>query len=178
MDKSKEEFTQLGNKLISFMYKYPTTSFRGRELARKLDVSPTAISNTIKQLSNKGLIKVEKDLTLSIRLNRKNEDVILLKRVKNLRNLYASGFVKRLSEKYLGSTIIVFGSYSYGEDIESSDIDIAIIGSKTKNIELEDFERKLNRAIHIHHFSKISEIHKNLKESIVNGIVLKGGIEL
>jgi len=71
----------------------------------------------------------------------------------------------------------LFGSYSRGEDIENSDIDIAIIGRK-KQIDLTEFEKILNRKINIITFNNFKEIHKNLKENLFNGITLTGGIEL
>ncbi len=54
--------------------------------------------------------------------------VIDLKRVENLKMIYESGIVEELSERFLGGVIILFVSYSYGEDIVRSDIDIAVIG--------------------------------------------------
>ena len=48
-------------------------------------------------------------------------------------------FIRKVS----GSAIILFGSYSRGEDIASSDIDIAIIGAKKKESSFFQFEKRL-----------------------------------
>lgn len=178
MDKNKLKFTLLEQKILNFLFRNPTKVYRGRVLARELGVSATAISNSIKGLLEKDLVKVEKDVYLSIGLNRDNRDVFFMKRVANLRELNDSGLISLLSERFLGSTIVLFGSYSYGEDIEKSDIDIALIGSSKKDVELRKYEDQLERPIQLHFFKDFKEINKNLRENIVNGIVLKGAIKL
>jgi len=72
----------------------------------------------------------------------------------------------------------LFGSYSRGDDLITSDIDIAIIGRKEKNTDLSEYEKKLERKIILNFYPSFSKIHKNLKENILNGDVLVGGIEL
>ena len=92
--------------------------------------------------------------------------------------IYELGLSDYLEEQFLGSTIILFGSYSKGEDTISSDIDIAIIGRKEKEIKLESFENIFQRKIIINFYPSFKEIHKHLKENILNGIILFGGVEL
>ena len=119
--------------------------------------------------------------TLSIKLNRDNPEIFILKKINNLKFLYGSGLVKHVSSKFPGSTIIVFGSYSYGEDTEDSDIDLAIIGYSERDIgnkELKMYEKRLERKIQLHFFKSINEINKNLRENIINGLVLEGAIKL
>ena len=86
--------------------------------------------------------------------------------------------VNFLENNFPGCTIILFGSFSRGDDIFDSDIDIAIIGIKEKEIPLEKFEKILERAINLNFYRNTREIHKHLRENIFNGIVLRGGIEL
>jgi predicted nucleotidyltransferase len=162
-------------------------SFNARGMAKALKVSPTAISKSLGKFGKEDLIIVKKDKEtgrLSIDLNRSSPEVIALKRVENLKMIYESGLVGFLSEGYPGSTIILFGSYSFGEDTLDSDIDIAVIGSKPiiKTARLEKFisrfEELLERKINISFYADFKGINKYLKENILNGIVLKGGIEL
>ena len=72
----------------------------------------------------------------------------------------------------------MFGSYSKGDDTVHSDIDIAVIGRKEKEITLKKFEERFQRKIIINYYPSFKEIHKHLKENIFNGIILTGGIEL
>ena len=91
--------------------------------------------------------------------------------------IYESMLIDFLEDKFLGLTIILFGSYSRGDDISKSDIDIAIIGQK-KEVDLKKFEKILFKKIILNFYPSFTDIHKNLKENLCNGILLSGGIEL
>ena len=150
-----------------------------REIAQELKVSPTAVSSAVKQLEKKGLIKLEKTKTINfISFNRDNQKALEMKRVENLKNIYLSGLSDYLHHSLAGSTIILFGSYSRGEDTVNSDIDIATIGRKDKFLELERYEKILNRKININFYNSWKDIHKHLKNNILNGIILHGSVEL
>ena len=86
--------------------------------------------------------------------------------------------VKFLEDNFPGGVVILFGSYSYGEDTINSDIDIAIIERKEKKVNLEKFEKFLKRDIRINFYEDFNKIHKNLRSNIFNGIVLIGRIGL
>ena len=101
-----------------------------------------------------------------------------LKRVDNLKQIYESNLANFLEEQFLGATIVLFGSYSRGDDLINSDIDIAIIGRKEKSINLEEYEKILQRKINLSFFGSWDKIHINLKENICNGIILFGTVEL
>ena len=71
--------------------------------------------------------------------------------------------------------IILFGSYSKGEDIENSDIDIAIISEKyEKSLNLNKYSKSLGKEISIHIYE---DMNKETKKSVLNGIILRGFIE-
>jgi predicted nucleotidyltransferase len=156
-------------------------SLNGRAIAKKLHVSQPAVSKALPELEKQQIIKIKKDKDsgrLAIELNRTNHKIMQLKRADNLKLIYESGIVDFLEKEFAGGTIILFGSYSRGEDTINSDIDIAIIGRKDKIIELEEFENALERKINLNFYNSFREIHKKLKENIFNGIVLIGGVEL
>jgi len=96
----------------------------------------------------------------------------------NLYEVYESGLLEVLNEIYPESTIYLFGSYSYGEDTIDSDIDIAVVGAKERKVNIESFSKKLRREIRLHFYENLSSINKNLRENILNGIILKGGVKL
>ena len=177
----KLKLTLLQQEILRFLFIKSGMSFNARRLARQLEVSQPAISKALPFLKKNKLVMVKKDKEskrLSIELNRANPLVIGLKRAENLKMIYESGLVDFLSEEFPGCTIILFGSYSLGEDTTNSDIDIAAIGTKEKELDLEKFEKALKKKIIIQFYSNFKEIHKNLKENLFNGILLKGGIEL
>lgn len=181
MDMYKLKFTILQQKILRFLFVKSGAVFTERTLAKQLKVSPTAVSNSLPLLEKEDLIKVAKDKEsgrLSIRLNKENPKTFFLKRVENLRAIYESGLSEYLSEKLPGSTIILFGSYSFGEDIANSDIDIAVIGAKRKDVDTGKFEKLLDRRISLNFYNNLNEINKNLRENILNGIVLSGSVKL
>ncbi|HLC77296.1 MAG TPA: nucleotidyltransferase domain-containing protein [archaeon] len=181
MDIYKINFTVLQQEILRFLFIRPGTTFTERSLAKNLKVSPTAVSNAIEILKRQELIIVKKDEEsgrLSISLNRDNDRIFSMKRVENLRFIYESGFADYISEKFPGCTVIVFGSYSFGEDTKGSDIDIAVIGSSKKTLDTEKFNKILERNISLNFYDSLGEIKKPLKENILNGIVINGGIQL
>lgn len=152
-----------------------------RQISRLLGVSPTAVMKSLPVLEKEHLISIQQDKGTrrwSIGLNRNNYRVIQFKRTDNLKLIYETGLVDFLEKEFAGATIILFGSYSRGEDIINSDIDIAIIGRKDKKINLEKYEKELERQINLNFYDSFKNIHKHLKENLCNGIMLIGGFEL
>lgn len=177
----KLKLTNLQENILRFLFINTGKSFNARGLAKRLNVSQPAISKALPSLQKENLIIVEKDQEsrqLKIELNRDNPKVVGLKRADNLRMLYESGLVEFLEDKFPGSIIILFGSYSYGEDTINSDIDLAIIESKEKRINLDKFENLFAKKINVNFYDDFKNIHKNLKSNILNGVILIGRINL
>jgi len=178
---NKLKFTRLQSEIFTLLCKKAGAELNQRTIAKELDVSPTAVSKAIKILHKENLIKIKKDPNMNlilISLNRENIKSMQLKKVENLRQIYVSGLIEELEKEFAGATIILFGSYSRGDDNIDSDIDLAIIGIKEKDIDLKIFEKELGREIILNFYSSLKDVHKELRENICNGIVLVGGIEL
>ncbi|MGV8171100.1 MAG: nucleotidyltransferase domain-containing protein [Candidatus Woesearchaeota archaeon] len=181
MDIYQLKWTRLQSEIFRFLCIRSGQKINMRGLAKALKVSPTAVSKSIIELEKESMITIEKSETMnlmSIGLNRDNPSVIDMKRIENLKLLYESGMVSLLKDTFEGCATILFGSYSRGEDTVTSDIDIAVIGSKGKKIDLERWERLLERKVVINHYSSWKEIHKHLKDNILNGVVLSGVVDL
>lgn len=181
MDIYKVKFTKLQQEILRLLFIKSGMSFNERGVARHLKVSPTAVSNSLIRLEKEELVKVEKDREskrLSISLNKSDPKVFALKRIENLKLIYESGLANFLSECFPEATIIIFGSYAFGEDTTSSDIDIAVIGSKEKTIDVSKYAKMLERTININFYENFKSIQKNLLSNIVNGITLAGGVQL
>ncbi len=165
--------------ILSFLCVRAGESFSQRDIAKAIEVSPTAISNSVKRLHKEDLIVITKTKNINfIALNRDNRKAIQLKRAENLKFFYSSGLADHLEEFFAGSTIILFGSYSRGEDTVNSDIDIAIIERKHKDSELKRFESLLFRKISINFYDSWNDIHNHLRNNILNGIVIVGSVDL
>ncbi|MFH1432327.1 MAG: nucleotidyltransferase domain-containing protein [archaeon] len=181
VDIYKLKFTILQQEILRFLFVKAGVSFNARGIARSLGVSQTAVSKALPLLEKESLVEVKKDADSgrwAIRLNRSNPRTIALKRAENQKMLYESGALSFIEDELAGATIILFGSYSRGDDTTASDIDIAVIGRKEKKLDLLRFEKILERNIRLNFYPSIVEIHKDLRENILNGIVLSGGIEL
>ena len=181
MDIYKTEWTSLQNNIFRFLSINAGETFSQRRLAQALQVSPTAVAKSLNLLKKQKIIEFKKDSKMNLTLinfNRDNLKTIGLKRADNLKIIYELKIIDFLEEKFPGSIIILFGSYSMGEDVFTSDIDIAIIGCKEKVINLENFEKKIKKEIRINFYKNWKEINKNLRDNILNGMVLSGGIEL
>ena len=177
----KQELTILQQKILRLLFIKSGASLNQRGIAQMLGVTPPAVMKAIPGLDKKGLVNVRQDKESkrwSIELNTGNHRVFQLKRVDNLMQVYESGLADFLEKEFAGATIILFGSYSRGDDTITSDIDIAVIGRKEKEVNLTVFNKMLERAIFINFYPSFREIHKHLKENLFNGIVLAGGIEL
>lgn len=181
MDTYKLKFTKLQLEVFRLLCIKAGEKLNQRQVAKLLKVSPTAIAKSIPKLEKEKLIIKEKQKNMNLillMLNRDNKKAMQLKRAENLKLIFESGLSQFLEEELPGATIILFGSYSRGDDTHSSDIDIAAIGRKEKTIKLENFENSLERKIIINFYPSLKEVHKELKENICNGIVLSGGIQL
>lgn len=181
MDTYKVNLTSLQGNIFRLLCKKTGEKLSQRQIAGILGISPTASASAVRELEKASLAKAEKALSMNVRLvflNRDNINAIMLKRVENLNQIYESGLVRHLSEKFPGAAIILFGSYSRGEDITGSDIDIALIGAKEKDIGLSLFEKALERKISLNFYESLGSIHKNLRENLINGVVLYGFVEL
>ncbi len=188
MDMYKIKFTRLQQEIFRLLCIKSGMSLNQRAIANLLKVSPTAVAKSLSDLEKEGFIKLDKSKTMnliSVEFNRDNEKAINLKRVENLKMIYESKLDNFLKNAFLGCTIILFGSYARGEDVwfgemddRSSDLDIAVIGTKGEDITLTEFEKKLERTISINFYKSWKEVHKYLKNNILNGILLIGDVDL
>ncbi|MCF7910787.1 nucleotidyltransferase domain-containing protein [Candidatus Pacearchaeota archaeon] len=177
----KNNLTNLQENILRYLFINTGKSFNARRLAKNLGVSSPAISKALSGLKQRKLVLIEKNKEsghLKIELNIENSLVLGLKRADNLKLIYESGLNNYLEEIFPGSTIILFGSFSTGNDYYNSDIDIAIFDLKQKEINLKKFEKILEKEIRINFYNSFKELNKNLKNNILNGVILSGGVEL
>src|SRR3989338_959633 len=175
------KLTGLQQGILKLLFIKAGISLNQRQVSQILEVSPPAVMKALPKLEKGNFIKLQQDKETkrwSIELNRYNPRAMQLKRVDNLKNIYESGLADFLEKEFAGATIILFGSYSRGEDIINSDIDMAIVGRKDKLLDLIKYEQILERKINLNFYETFHKVHKHLKENLCNGIVLIGGIEL
>jgi len=158
----------------------PTKRLRVRQIERELNVPFPSVVRYTKELEKEKILRKQIIGDVHFYLaDRASEIFLLEKKLFNIYSLFISGLINFLVKEFNNPNLIVFGSYSKGEDIESSDIDIYL---ETLNKEIKDikiFEKKLQRKIQIFKHKTIKEIkNKELANNIINGIVLNGFIEV
>ena len=162
-------------RILDFFFENPTKEFHLRELARIVKLSMPTIIATTDYLAKKQLIIKKKGTVLTeVAANRESTAFIQMKRVSNLEKVYLSGMVNFLVEQYgHPKAIILFGSFSRGEDTETSDIDIAIFTTKKKQPLLKKYEKLLKRRINVHEVAP-EKVSKEFEANLHNGIILEG----
>ena len=73
--------------------------------------------------------------------------------------------------------IILFGSYSRGEDTETSDIDLAVATTKKLSLNLTLYEKKLKRKISIHEIT-LEKVSEEFLNNLANGLVITGYLKI
>lgn len=160
-------------KLLKVFLDEPLEGFRLRELGRASGISPASVLNYLREFEKEGfIIKYEKRGIPFYKAERDDEGFVLYKRLSIMYELEECGLIEHLWHELCPEAIVLYGSYAKGESIESSDIDIFIIG-KEKKINISKFEKKLDKEVHLM-FDDVKKIPKELKNSLVNGIVLRG----
>lgn len=162
-------------KTLEIFFDNPSREFHLRELSRLLKLSmATIISTTDRLAKEKLIIKIKGKAITKVMANKEDSYFVRSKRISNLEKIYDSGIVDFISDSYnYPKSIILFGSFSRGDDIEKSDIDIAVITNKKLNLNLENYEKLLKRHINLHEV-ELDKMGKEFKTNLANGIILEG----
>lgn len=154
--------------------------FQLREISRKINLAPKSVSIYLNELEKEGLIIKRPHRIHGYPVyyaNTENESFKLYKRLDMISLLYETGLLEHLHESLMPDCIVLFGSAARGEDSRDSDIDLFIQCEQTK-IDLDKFEKKLNRKINIFFSKSFNSLSNELKNNIINGVVLKGYLEV
>ncbi len=165
-------------KLLKVFLYSPTDSFRLREISRLTKISPPSVMVYLKEFEKEGLIKkqIKRNVPFYMAI-RENSNFILYKKMSIFYELNRSGLIDYLWDKLSPKAIILYGSFSKGESTENSDIDIFILG-KNKELELSEFEKKIEKKIHLISKESLKEVPAELKNNLLNGIILRGYIKV
>lgn len=163
-------------KVMELFFKCPEKNFHLREIARLTNLSLPGVKKIIWKLEKEKLLITKREKIFVNVYATRNQKFIDLKRS---HNLYALSdlreYLKNIYEE--PEAIIVFGSFSRGEDISKSDIDIAVITPTNKTTNLTKFENKLSRKINLFEI-QLKKSENSFLNSLANGIVLSGNLNL
>ena len=159
----------------------PTKKQYLMDISRSIGLAHTSVKKNLDKLVKLGLIieSVEKKGKRKFPFYKANTDSKLFKEHKmiyNLSSILKSGMIEFIEEKLMPKSIVLFGSYQRGDDVESSDIDI-FVECKEEELNLNKFEKKLDRKVQLHFKENFALYPKELKNNIINGIVVMGFLE-
>jgi predicted nucleotidyltransferase len=161
-------------KVMKLFFDNPEKKFHIREIARQTNLSPPGILKILKKLKKETLLTSEKENVVENVKASRNEKFFLQKKAYNALSLFESGLIDCLKEEYEEpEAIVVFGSYSKGEDTSQSDIDIAVVTEKEAHIDLKQYEKCLRRKISMYEI-QISNSEKEFLNNLANGTVVYG----
>lgn len=164
-------------RLLEFFFRYPTSEFHFREMARELDLAIGTVSKYVELLEGKELVSVRTAGNMKLVEPRfDSKEFRRLKRVSNLSKVYGCGLVDLLGRKLAPEALVLFGSYSRGEDHEGSDVDIASIGGKEGELDLSSFEEEVSRDVEVQ-YVEAERAEREFLTTLANGIVLAGYLE-
>lgn len=164
-------------KVLNVFFDDPVKDFQLREISRIIKLHHKSVLIYIKKLLKLDLIKEnKKTLYKSYNANTRDE-FRRYKKTTNQIKVYESDLINYLEEKIMPNCLVLFGGYAKGTDVKTSDIDL-FVEAKEEKINLTRFEEKLGRKIHLVFEKDIRDLSKELKNNIINGIVLQGNLRV
>lgn len=165
--------------ITGYFFINPTAKLRVREIERTLNLSLPSVIRYCRDLESEDILTTNKTGSVVFYTASRSEKYLLEKKLYNIKQLYVSGLVEHLKRELSNPTIVVFGSYARGEDVEDSDIDLYVETPTKKHETVEKFKKILKRDIQIFQHKNITEItNPNLANNIINGITLNKYIEV
>ncbi len=176
-------FNTISMKIMQYFFNNPYEQIHLRELSRKAKISIFSTKKIADDLVNqKILIEKRQGNQRYLKPNMENQFFKQLKIAYSIKKIQDSNILDYLEEKIPAiSSITLYGSTAQGKDDKKSDIDMLVIGQKTK-IDTSKYEKKLNKEINLL-IMKWSEWRNHAKhdkpfyrEILKDGIALLGDI--
>ncbi len=163
-----------------YFFMNPTIKLRVRQIEREIKVPLPSVIRYTKELEKEGILKITEIAGIvTYSADRTSKSYLLEKKLFNLSQLNTSGLLSFLAEELSNPVIVLFGSYAHGEDTENSDIDLYLETPAKKKINLDKFEKKLQRKIQLFIYKNIHDLeNKELANNVINGIIVNGFMEV
>jgi len=163
------------SRVLEFFFDDPEGAYHLREIARQTSLHPNTVLTQVNALVKEGLlVKRVTRAVVEVSVNRDHLVFTRLKRLSNLRKIYLSGIVDEIDKEYgAPEAIILFGSYSRGEDTKRSDVDIAVLTKRELKHRWDAYRSVFQRDIQVHEIN-MDKVGKPFIMNLANGIVLKG----
>jgi len=178
------ELNDAYNKIIYWFFSYPTKEISLNDVVKVTKISKTTANKIITGLVNEGFLNVSKIGNLwRITCNQNHPYNVTKKIAYNLELIYESGVIEGILQNTPNPhSITLFGSYRKGDDIDSSDIDLAveILDNEETTIShigtIQQLGYRQNVNVNMLKFTR-NKVDTNVFANIANGIVLFGFLE-
>lgn len=185
LKKTELELNESYRKVLNYFFAYPTKEISLTELTNIVKISKTTANKIVKQLSLENFLKVQTIGNVwRISCNQQHEYNSLIKIPYNLELINKSQLITEIFPIIKNPrSIILFGSYRKGDDIETSDIDLAVETLDSEDIKIiplgiiPQLGYRKNVKVNVIKYNK-HKIDINLFSNISNGIILYGFLEV
>ena len=167
------------DKIKVHFFMNPTAKLRVRQIERELRLPLPSVIRYCKELEGEEILKKETISGVSTySADRASKKFLIAKRLFNIKLIFESGLLDYLIKEYFNPVIVLFGSYSKGEDIEDSDIDLYVETPKKQDFKLEKFEKIIKRNIQVFNYKNIKDVpNPHLSNNIINGVTINNFLE-
>ncbi len=158
----------------------PKAGFQLREISRMVKLAPKSVGIYLAELEKEGLVIKERQKATGYPVyfaSRNSEMFRFYRKLDVVHSIKTSGLLDYLCDKTTPDVIVLFGSASRGEDTQESDIDL-FVQCAGRKLDLSGFEKLLKRKISILFGENFKELSDELKNNVINGIILKGYLKV
>ncbi len=172
-----QELTKTEREVLQYFIRDPDNDIHVRGLSNELDISYSTVRRVLKELENKELLESDKKSKMTF-YSPTGEKFREVKKLVNLENLQSSDLIELLEKELRPEAVVLFGSYLEGRDSVDSDIDLAVIRGRGKDLDLKEFEEELDREIQITQTENLKDESREFRNTLANGLVLQGYLEV
>lgn len=167
------------DQILKYFVYNPMRQFGVRELSRITNKNTKTVMKYLKDFVRKKIVrKIKKPYSYPFyEAHRLSKSYKIIKSNLLINKIAESGLIDFIEQKLNPKAIVLFGSVQKGTYIKDSDIDLFIQG-KEKKLNLLKFERKLKHNIQLHFEENLNKLTEGLRNNIINGYTLSGGLEL
>ena len=158
-------------KIMDVIFENPEASLKIRDISKNAKIPRSTVHRYLHILKKSNITDNNNKPII-------NNYTRFLKSVHIIKRIYTSGLIGYLEEKLLPSAIILFGSARKGEYSKESDIDLFIETTKSAQLEISKFEKKIKHKIQLFIEPDINKTPKELFNNLINGIKLTGYIKI
>ena len=148
-----------------------------RGLSEEVEMPYPSVRKALKDLEEEGFVESDEKSKMTF-YSPTGEKFRKAKKLVNLEKLEDSGIANFLEKELRPEAVVLFGSFLEGRDDEDSDIDIAVISGREKDLDLKEFEETLGREIHLTEVENLKQENKEFRNTLANGLVLQGYLEV